>query len=68
MRAKIDHSFRMFKRLFSYQKARYRELAKSHPQIVTLSALVNGVQVRRRLKPTRAVYSSCETRPSQSLK
>ena len=58
MRAKVEHPFRVIKRQFSYQKTRYRGLAKNHSQIVTLFALANVYQARRQLMPAGKVCPS----------
>ena len=49
IRAKVEHPFRVIKRQFGYLKTRYRGLAKNRAQIVTLFALTNLFQARRRL-------------------
>ncbi len=49
IRAKVEHPFRVIERQFGYLKTRYRGLAKNRAQIVTLFALTNLFQARRRL-------------------
>lgn len=53
MRAKVEHPFRVIKRQFGYTKVRYRGLAKSTAQVLTLFALSNVWMTRRQLLPTK---------------
>ena len=49
IRAKVEHPFRVIKRQFGFLKVRYRGLAKSTAQIVTLFALSNLWMARKAL-------------------
>jgi IS5 family transposase len=49
IRAKVEHPFRVIKRQFGYTKVRYRGLAKSTAQMLTLFARSNLWMVRRQL-------------------
>jgi IS5 family transposase len=49
LRARVEHVFRVLKCQFGYIKVRYRGIAKNAAQIVTLLALSNLWQARRRL-------------------
>ncbi|GAB2590057.1 hypothetical protein GCM10027066_32180 [Dyella jejuensis] len=49
VRAKVEHPFRVIKRQFGYMKVRYRGLAKSTGQVLTLFTLSNMWMARRRL-------------------
>jgi IS5 family transposase len=49
IRAKVEHPFRVVKRQFGYLKVRFRGLAKNTAQVLTLFALSNLFQARRRL-------------------
>ena len=49
VRAKVEHSFRLIKRQFSYVTTRLRGLAKNTAQLVTLFALSNLWMARRHL-------------------
>jgi IS5 family transposase len=49
IRAKVEHPFRVIKRQFGYVKVRYRGLAKNTAQVLTLFALSNLWQARKRL-------------------
>ncbi|CAD5379525.1 hypothetical protein OF001_U60151 [Pseudomonas sp. OF001] len=48
-RAKVEHPFQVIKCQFGYTKARFRGLAKSTAQLVTLFALSNLWMMRKRL-------------------
>ena len=50
--AKVEHPFRVIKRQFGFTKVRYRGLAKSTAQLVTLFALSNLCLARRVLAGT----------------
>ena len=52
VRAKVEHPFRVIKRQFGHNKARYRGLAKNTAQLMTLFALSNIWMVRRTLMQT----------------
>ncbi|KFA33083.1 transposase, partial [Xanthomonas vasicola pv. vasculorum NCPPB 206] len=43
LRAKVEHPFRVIKRQFGYVKVRYRGLAKTTAQVLTLFAPSNSV-------------------------
>jgi len=49
IRAKVEHPFRVVKCQFGYTKVKYRGLAKSTANLVTLFALSNLWMVRKRL-------------------
>jgi IS5 family transposase len=49
LRARVEHVFRVLKCQFGYVKVRYRGIAKNAAQIITLFALTNLWQARRRL-------------------
>ena len=49
IRAKVEHPFRVIKRQFGHNKARYRGLAKNGAQVTTLFALSNLWMARRKL-------------------
>jgi Transposase DDE domain len=49
IRAAVEHPFRVVKRQFGHVKARYRGLAKSGAQMLTLFALSNVWMVRKHL-------------------
>jgi len=54
VRAKVEHPFRILKRVFGCDKVRYRGLKKNHHWLCTGFALVNLYQFRRRLAPLGA--------------
>jgi len=54
VRAKVEHPFRILKRVFGCDKVRYRGLKKNHHWLCTNFALVNLYQFRRRLAPLGA--------------
>jgi IS5 family transposase len=41
VRAKVEHPFRILKRIFGLDKVRYRGLAKNHHRLCACFALVN---------------------------
>jgi IS5 family transposase len=49
VRAKIEHVFRILKRVFGFDKVRYRGLAKNHHRLCACFALVNLYLHRKRL-------------------
>ncbi len=49
VRAKVEHPFRILKRLFGFDKVRYRGLAKNHHRLCACFALVNLYLHRKRL-------------------
>ena len=49
VRAKVEHPFRILKRIFGFDKVRYRGLAKNHHRLCTCFALVNLYLHRKRL-------------------
>jgi IS5 family transposase len=49
VRAKVEHPFRILKRVFGFDKVRYRGLAKNHYRLCTNFALVNLYMHRKRL-------------------
>jgi IS5 family transposase len=51
VRAKIEHPFRILKRIFGFDKVRYRGLKKNHNRLCF--ALVNLYQHRQRPAPLR---------------
>jgi transposase, IS5 family len=54
VRAKVEHPFRILKRVFGFIKVRYRGLKKNHEWLCAAFALVNLFQHRNRLAPQRA--------------
>ena len=53
-RAKVEHPFRILKRVFGFIKVRYRGIWKNHRRLCAAFALVNLYQHRNRLAPQRA--------------
>ncbi len=51
LRAKVEHPFRVIKRQFGYAKVRYRGLAKTTAQVLTLFAPSNLWLTRNQLMP-----------------
>lgn len=51
VRARVEHPFRIVKRVFGYMKVRFKGLAKNTAQVVTLFALANLYLSRNRLLP-----------------
>ncbi len=49
VRAKVEHPFRILKRVFNFDKVRYRGLAKNHHRLCACFALVNLYLHRKRL-------------------
>ena len=49
VRAKVEHVFRILKRVFGFEKVRYRGIAKNHHRLCTNFALVNLYLHRKRL-------------------
>jgi transposase, IS5 family len=54
VRAKVEHPFRILKRIFGFEKVRYRGLWKNHTRLCACFALVNLYQHRKRLAPLGA--------------
>jgi IS5 family transposase len=54
VRAKVEHPFRIVKRIFGFEKTRYRGLAKNHQRLCVNFALSNLYLHRRRLALSRA--------------
>jgi IS5 family transposase len=54
VRAKVEHPFRILKRVFGFTKVRYRGIGKNHQWLCAAFALVNLYQHRNRLAPQRA--------------
>jgi len=54
VRAKVEHPFRILKRIFGFDKVRYRGLKKNHERLCASFALVNLYLHRRRLAVPRA--------------
>ena len=54
VRAKVEHPFRILKRVFGFTKVRYRGLKKNHEWLCAAFALVNLYQLRNRLAPLGA--------------
>ena len=49
VRAKVEHPFRILKRIFGFDKVRYRGLVKNHHRLCANFALVNLYMHRKRL-------------------
>ena len=49
VRAKVEHVFRILKRVFGFDKVRYRGIAKNHNRLCANFALVNLYLHRKRL-------------------
>ena len=49
VRAKVEHPFRILKRIFGFEKVRYRGLHKNHQRLCACFALVNLYLHRKRL-------------------
>jgi IS5 family transposase len=49
VRAKVEHPFRILKRIFGFDKVRYRGIAKNHHRLCPNFALVNLYLHRKRL-------------------
>src|SRR5229473_879490 len=54
VRAKVEHPFRILKRIFGFEKVRYRGIQKNHHRLCASFALVNLYLHRRRLAVARA--------------
>jgi IS5 family transposase len=54
VRAKVEHPFRILKRVFGFVKVRFRGLKKNHDHLCATFALVNLYLHRKRLTPLRA--------------
>jgi IS5 family transposase len=52
VRAKVEHTIGVIKRVFGFQKVRYRGLAKNLHRLEGTAALANLYTVRRRLLQT----------------
>ena len=57
VRARGEHGFHVVKRLWGFQKVRYRGLAKNTARAYTAFALANLYLLRRRLLPRGAVFA-----------
>jgi IS5 family transposase len=49
VRAKVEHAFRILKRVFGFDKVRYRGIAKNHHRLCACFALANLYMHRKRL-------------------
>jgi IS5 family transposase len=56
-RARCEHPFRVIKRLWGFDKTRYRGIAKNLARAQTMFALANLYAVRQRLLPTETPYA-----------
>jgi transposase, IS5 family len=54
IRAKVEHPFRILKRVFGFDKVRYRGIVKNHHRLCANFALVNLYLHRKRLAPLGA--------------
>ena len=54
VRAKVEHPFRILKRVFGFVKVRFRGLKKNHDHLCAALALVNLYMHRKRLAPLAA--------------
>jgi IS5 family transposase len=54
VRAKVEHGFRILKRVFGFDKVRYRGIAKNHNRLCACFALINLYLHRKRLAPLGA--------------
>ena len=54
VRAKVEHPFRILKRIFGFERVRYRGLKKNHERLCASFALVNLYLHRKRLAVARA--------------
>jgi IS5 family transposase len=54
VRAKVEHPFRILKRVFGFVKVRFRGLKKNHDHLCAAFALVNLYRHRKRLAPLGA--------------
>ena len=60
MRAKVEHVFRILKRVFGFDKVRYRGIANNHNRLCANFALVNLYLHRKRLT---GLGENCAWRP-----
>jgi IS5 family transposase len=51
VRARVEHPFRILKRIFGFDRVRYRGLRKNHNRLCACFALVNLYSHRKRLAP-----------------
>ena len=65
VRAKVEHPFRILKRIFGFTKVRYRGIGKNHQWLCAAFALVNLYQHRNRLAPNGRSVSSGRKRPPE---
>ena len=56
-RARVEHAFHVVKRLWGFNKVRYRGLAKNTARLYTAFALANLYLLRRRLLPPQWSYA-----------
>jgi transposase, IS5 family len=54
VRARVEHPFRILKRVFGFVKVRFRGLKKNHDYLCAAFALVNLYMYRKRLAPLGA--------------
>jgi IS5 family transposase len=54
VRAKVEHPFRILKRVFGFDKVRYRGIAENHHRLCANFALVNLYLHRKQLAPLGA--------------
>ena len=54
VRAKVEHPFRILKRVFGFVQVRFRGLKKNHDYLCAAFALVNLYMHRKRLAPLGA--------------
>lgn len=54
VRSKVEHPFRILKRVFGFAKVRYSGIWKNHQWLCPAFALVNLCQHRNRRAPQRA--------------
>ena len=54
VRAKVEHPFRILRRVFGFDKVRYRGIAKNHNRLCACFALINLYLHRKRLVPLGA--------------
>jgi hypothetical protein len=54
VRAKVEHAFRILKRIFGFEKVRYRGIKKNHERLCACFALVNLYLHRKRLAIAQA--------------
>src|ERR1700679_871872 len=64
IRAKVEHPFRILKRVFGFDKVRYRGIAKNHNRLCANFALVNLYLHSKRLV---ALGAECAQRPESGL-